>query len=82
MSQLTEISRAEYWRARAPAFHVGDAAFWGAVRRYHAGDAEAAEIESRVRREGYFRLHHDFGLDLAAMAQTVSALVADEACGL
>lgn len=77
MSQVAEISRADYWRARAPSFHVCNEEFWRAVRYYHASNAEAADIESRVRREGYFRLRHDFGLDLGAMAQTITALVAD-----
>jgi hypothetical protein len=77
MSQIAQISRVDFWRQRAPAFHVGDETFWRAVRRFPCSNEEAAAIDSRMRREGYFRLRHDFGLDLAAMAGLVGGLVAD-----
>jgi hypothetical protein len=77
MSQIAEISNADFWRRRTPSFHIGDAAFWGAVRRYQCSNAEAAAMNGKVQREGYFRLRHDFGLDLGAMAAVIAGLVAD-----
>jgi hypothetical protein len=77
MSQLREISNAEFWRARAPLFHVGDTEFWRGVRRHQCSNEEANDIHRRMRTEGYFRTRHDFGLDLAALAQAIGGLVAD-----
>ncbi len=77
MSQVQEISNPDYWRRREPSFHIGDEAFWRGVNHYQPGNEEAAVIDGRVRKEGYFRLRHDFGLDLDAMAGAIGRLVAD-----
>lgn len=77
MSQAAELGNADYWRKRVPAFHVGDENAWRGARRYQYSNEEAADIQGRVEREGYFRLRHDFGLDLGAMAQVIRDQVAD-----
>jgi hypothetical protein len=77
MSQASEIGNPAFWLARAPGFHIGDEAAFRAGRAIHPNNEEAADYNGRLCQEGYFRLRHDFGLDLAGLAQTVSALVAD-----
>jgi hypothetical protein len=77
MIQAGEIGNVDYWRARAPAFHVGDESVVCAAKSFRYDNDVAADLGGRIRQEGYFRLHHEFGLDLAAMADLVRALAAE-----
>jgi hypothetical protein len=77
MTNADDFRKPEYWRTRAPGFHVGDAAALAAAIPYRPGNAEAEDLAGRIRQEGYFRLHHEFGLDLAAMAALIRGLSAD-----
>jgi hypothetical protein len=77
MVRVEDFRNPDFWRSRAPAFHLGDAAALGSAHPFHPGNAEAEDLAGRVRQEGYFRLRHDFGLDLAAMASLIRGLAAD-----
>ena len=59
------------WLARAPGLHIDGDVLRQIIRAYRPGDNEVADLNERLRDDGYFRLTHDFGLDLAAMADTV-----------
>ena len=78
MINTDEFSNPEFWCARAPAFHVGDEAALRAARAFRPGNEEAADLAGRIRQEGYFRLHHQFGLDMPAMAGLIRTLSADK----
>ena len=42
-----------------------------AVRAFRPSNSQAADLDECLRDDGYFHLAHDFGLDLAMMADTV-----------
>jgi hypothetical protein len=77
MLSSDEFDRPEFWRARAPSFHVGDEGALRSARPFRPGNQESEELAGRMRQEGYFRLRHDFGFDLAGMAGFVRGLSAD-----
>jgi Phytanoyl-CoA dioxygenase (PhyH) len=66
-----DIRNREAWLARAPGLHIGGDAVGRAVRAFRPSNVEAADLDERLRHDGYFQLAHDFGLDLAMMADTV-----------
>jgi hypothetical protein len=59
----------ERWLALAPGLHIENAR--AAARPFEPDEGEAADLQRRLRHEGYFQVAHDFGLDLAAMADAV-----------
>lgn len=59
-----------YWLERAPSLHIGDAGIAASPIR----GARAAGLKPRLLAEGYFQAHHEWGIDLAPLAQTVRAL--------
>ena len=59
------------WLARAPDLHIGGDALSQVVRAFRPGSSLVADLNQRLRHDGYFQLAHDFGLDLAKMAETV-----------
>jgi hypothetical protein len=71
------FTRPDFWRSRVPGFHIGDAQAWRSARPFRYGNEEADDLGGRIRQEGYFRLRHDFGTDLAILAATVRGLSAD-----
>jgi hypothetical protein len=66
-----DVRKPETWLARAPGLHIGDDAVRQAVRTFRPTNSQAADLDERLLHEGYFQLNHDFGLDLAKMADTV-----------
>ena len=66
-----DIRSREAWLARAPGLHIGGDAVRQAVRAFRPSNSQAADLDGRLRDDGYFQLAHDFGLDLAMMADTV-----------
>ena len=66
-----DIRNREAWLARAPGLHIGGDAVQRAVRAFLPSNSQAADLDGRLRDDGYFQLAHDFGLDIAMMADTV-----------
>ena len=66
-----DIRSREAWLARAPGLHIGGDAVRQAVRAFRPTNSQAADLDGRLRDDGYFQLAHDFGLDLPMMADTV-----------
>src|ERR1700759_5612708 len=66
-----DVRNREAWLARAPGLHIGGEALRRARRAFRPSNSQAADLGGRLRDDGYFQLAHDFGLDLAMMADTV-----------
>ena len=66
-----DVRNREAWLGRAPGLHIGGDAVRQAVRAFQPSNSQAADLDGRLRDDGYFQLAHDFGLDLALMADTV-----------
>jgi hypothetical protein len=66
-----EVRSREAWVARAPGLHIDGDAVRNAVRAFRPSNSQAVDLDARLRDEGYFQIAHDFGLDLAMMANTV-----------
>ena len=66
-----DIRSREAWLAHAPGLHIGEDAIRQAVHAFRPGNSQAADLDGRLRDDGYFQLAHDFGLDLVMMADTV-----------
>ena len=66
-----DIRNPESWLARAPGLHIGGDEVSRVVRPFQPSDSQLADLDGRLRDDGYFQLAHDFGLDLALMADTV-----------
>src|SRR4051812_40325358 len=77
MVNADDFRKPDFWRGRAPGFHVGEETALRSARAFRPGNEEAEDLAGRIRQEGYFRLHHEFGLDLAAMASLIRGLSAD-----
>ena len=77
MSNVQDFKQPEFWRTRAPGLHIGEDSVFRNARPFRPGDQEAADLNARIRDEGYFQLHHDTGLDLALMASTVRRFSAE-----
>src|ERR1700744_2318296 len=69
--KAADVRNREAWLARPPALHGGGDAVRQAVRAFRPSNSEAADLDGRLRDDGYFQFAHDFGLDLALMADTV-----------
>ncbi|MFO1183944.1 MAG: phytanoyl-CoA dioxygenase family protein [Bauldia sp.] len=66
-----DVGNRETWLARAPGLHISGDAVRQAVRAFRPSNSVAADLDERLRDDGYFQLAHDFGLDLSRMADTV-----------
>jgi hypothetical protein len=66
-----DIRNREAWLARAPGLHIGGDEVRKALRAYRPTNSQAVDLDERLLDDGYFRLAHDFGLDLKMMADTV-----------
>ena len=66
-----DVRNPEVWLARAPGLHIHANAVPRAVRAFRPGNDQIADLDERLREDGYFQMAHDFGLDLALMADTV-----------
>ncbi len=77
MFKIEDFRKAEFWRGRAPSFHVGDDAAFRAAQPFRPGNAAVEDFTGRLMQEGYFRLNHGFGLDMAAMANLIRGLSAE-----
>jgi hypothetical protein len=66
-----DILNREAWLARAPGLHIGGGALRQAVHAFRPSKSHVADLDQRLRFDGYVQLAHDFGLDLAGMANTV-----------
>jgi hypothetical protein len=69
--KVDDVQNLEAWLARAPDLHIGGDIVRQAVRAFRPSDSQAADLDGRLRDDGYFQLAHDFGLDLAVMADAV-----------
>ena len=69
--KVEDVQNLEAWLARAPDLHIGGDVVRQAVRAFRPSDSQAADLDGRLRDDGYFQLAHDFGLDLAVMADAV-----------
>ena len=72
-----DIRNRDFWLARAPGLHIGEDVVRQAVRAFQPSNSQAADLDERLRDDGYFQLAHDFGLDMAMMADTVRRFSAD-----
>ena len=68
---IHDVQNPETWLALAAGLHIGGNFVRQAVRAFHPGDVQLADLDGRLREDGYFRLAHEFGLDLAVMADSV-----------
>ena len=66
---IEQFTNRDYWLARAPGLHIAEAGVTASA--FPAGDAVVADLSSRLRDEGYFHAHNDWGLDLSLMVETV-----------
>ena len=71
-----DVINPETWLALAPGLHIGEDAARQAVRAFRPSNSQVADLDGRLRDDGYFQLAHDFGLDLAVMADTVRRFTA------
>jgi hypothetical protein len=71
MLQIDQLKNAESWLALAPGFHIGDENSFKNLRALVPGDNALADLDGRLKYEGYFQQKHDWGLDLEKMAGTV-----------
>ena len=65
------VRNRETWLVRAPGLHIGGDIMRQSVRVFGPTNSQIADLDGRLRHDGYFQLAHDFGLDLAMMADTV-----------
>ena len=65
------IRNREAWLARAPGLHIDGDVLRQTLRAFRPSDSQVSDLDQRLRVDGYFQLAHDFGLDLAMMANTV-----------
>jgi Phytanoyl-CoA dioxygenase (PhyH) len=72
-----DVRNREAWLARAPGLHIGGDAVRKAVRALRPSNSQAVDLDARLHDDGYFQIAHDFGLDLAMMADTVRRFSAD-----
>jgi hypothetical protein len=75
--KLEDVRNIETWLARAPGLHVGGDAVRKALRAFRPTNSQAVDLDGRMRHDGYFQLAHDFGLDMAMMADTVRRFSAE-----
>jgi hypothetical protein len=66
---VEQLKNRESWLARAPGLHIGED--FRNTRAFRPSNEQAADLNQRIRTEGYFQIRHDTGLDLALMAATV-----------
>ncbi len=66
-----DIRNREAWLARAPGLHIGGDAVAPSRPRFPAQQRRGRRSGRTPAHDGYFQLAHDFGLDLAMMADTV-----------
>ena len=66
---IEQFTNRDYWLARAPGLHIGAADVTAST--FPAGDAVVEDLGGRLRDEGYFHAHNDWGLDLPLMVETV-----------
>jgi hypothetical protein len=72
-----DVRNREAWLARAPDLHIGGNAVRRAVRAFRPSNSQAVDLDQRLHDDGYLQIAHDFGLDLAMMADTVRRFSAD-----
>jgi hypothetical protein len=72
-----DVRNREAWLARAPELHIGGNAVRRAVRAFRPSNSQAIDLDQRLHDDGYIQIAHDFGLDLAKMADTVRRFSAD-----
>ena len=77
MLTVAELKDRDGWRARAPGLHIGEDAVFRDAKAFRPGNEQAADLSARIREEGYFQLHHDTGLNLSLMADTVRRFSAE-----
>ena len=75
--KAADVRNREAWLERAPDLHIGATAVRKAVHAFRPSNSQAVDLDERLRDDGYFQLAHDFGLDLAMMADTVRRFSAD-----
>ena len=71
MLTVEQLKNREGWLARAPGLHIGEDSIFRNVPAFRPGNEQTADLDGRLRHEGYFQIRHDTGLDLALMAATV-----------
>jgi hypothetical protein len=72
-----DVRNIETWLARAPGLHIGGDAVRKALRAFRPTNSQAVDLDGRMRHDGYFQIAHDFGLDMAMMADTVRRFSAE-----
>jgi ectoine hydroxylase-related dioxygenase (phytanoyl-CoA dioxygenase family) len=72
--KLADVTDRDAWRAFAPSLHIGNEKLF-AQTALPLGDNLREDIRAQLRHDGYFQEHGlDYGVDLAAMANTVRAI--------
>jgi hypothetical protein len=71
-----QFTNRDYWLARAPGLHIGDSGV--VASRFPLDDARAGDFDGRLKEEGYFQAHNDWGLDLPLMVKTVRGFAAED----
>ena len=77
MLTVEQLKDRQAWLARAPGLHIGEEKIFRDAQAFRPGNAEAADLNGRMRDEGYFQIRHDTGLDLGLMASMVRRLSAE-----
>jgi phytanoyl-CoA dioxygenase PhyH len=75
--KVEDVRNIETWLARAPGLHIGGDAVRKALRAFRPTNSQAVDLDGRMRHDGYFQIAHDFGLDMAMMADTVRRFSAE-----
>jgi Phytanoyl-CoA dioxygenase (PhyH) len=68
---VQQLKDREGWLARAPGLHIGEDAVFRNTKAFRPGNEQTADLNARIREEGYFQIRHDAGLNLSLMADTV-----------
>lgn len=76
MIDTNQLARREFWLAFAPRLHIDEASVLGDAGSFQFSPEVRQDIDGRLKFEGYFQLRHNWGVDLALMAETVRQLSA------
>src|SRR5579872_348158 len=72
---IEQFTSRDYWLARAPGLHIGDDSLTAAA--FPADASVIDDLSGRLRDEGYFQAHNEWGLDLSLMVAMVRRFAAD-----